>query len=140
MTEPTLEEMTPQSYVRRPASPIRAVRWNGSNWDEVHAVYPTLGEEYMRARGCSEGDWVMSSHPGRVDFISHENFTELYTVAAPESEDEAREAFWKWAKKIHSEWFNSHGNLNYNREGISDASWNAWKAAWHARARLSEKS
>jgi hypothetical protein len=59
------------------------------------------------------------------------------TQPAPEGEDEAREAFWKWAKHTHSEWFNSHGNLNYNREGISDASWSAWKAGWNARARLS---
>lgn len=123
MTEPTLEEMTPQSYVRRPASPIRAVRWNGSNWDEVHAVYPTLGEEYLRARGCSEGDWVMSSHPGRVDFISHDNFTELYTVAAPESEDEAFERAWK--------------KEGYGNFGADSPERKAYRKGWNSRAQLS---
>lgn len=120
MTEPMLEEMEPQSYVRRPSLPVRAVRWNGSNWDEVHAVYPTLGEEYMRGRGCREGDWVISPNPGRVDFMSHETFSELYTVAAPESEDEA---FERWWTATHPTYLHS----------VRDEA----KAAWNARARLS---
>lgn len=84
MTEPTLEEMKPQSYTSRPSPAIKAVRWSGSNWDEVHTVYPTLGEEYMRDRGCREGDWVISTAPGHVDFLSHDSFSKLYMVSEPE--------------------------------------------------------
>lgn len=69
-------------YVRKPQMPVRAVKWTGDNIEEVRKVYPHLGEEYMRDKGCGLGHYVICPYPGRVYFQDAASFEETYTRAA----------------------------------------------------------
>ena len=83
-------------YVLRPTpsvvEPIRAVRWTGINLDRVREVFPGIGEEYMRDKGCSVGDWVVSQRPGMVRFWPDETFRTTYMPVAELLDREIRPA------------------------------------------------
>jgi hypothetical protein len=72
----------PKMYVHKQGEPFKAVQWTGSNMDAVREVYPGLGEEYMRDKGCGIGFWVVSPYPGRVYFLTDEDFRSNYEQAS----------------------------------------------------------
>jgi hypothetical protein len=72
----------PKMYVHKHGEPFKAVQWTGSNMDAVREVYPGLGEEYMRDKGCGIGFWVVSPYPGRVYFLTDEDFRSNYEQAS----------------------------------------------------------
>ena len=70
-------------YVRRPQHPVKAIRWTGDNLADVRKVYPGIGEEYMRDKGCVIGNYVVCPRPGQVRFWDATEFEQSYHPAAP---------------------------------------------------------
>lgn len=75
-----MSETGEQSNVweRRPKPDVQAVRWTGENLEQVREVFPGIGEEYMRDKGCYPGCYVICPRAGRVYFMGQCAFEEEF--------------------------------------------------------------